>query len=59
MQEEGHRLSVEVSGGRGQRCVHVGVGVHPHDGKRPDGRCVSVDGADGQTEQEMIDAAVI
>lgn len=59
MQEEGHRLSVEVSGGRGQRCVDVGVGVNPQDGKRPDGGCVSVDGADGQTGQQMIDAAVI
>lgn len=56
MEEEGHRLSVEVSRGCGQRRVNVGVGVDPHDGQPPDRRGVAVDGADGQTERVQTEA---
>lgn len=52
MEEVGHGLSVDVSGGRGQRRVNVGVGVDPHDRQLPHCRGVTVDGADGQTEQQ-------
>lgn len=52
MEEVGHRLSVDVSSGCGQRRVDVSMGVHPHHLQRPDRRCVPVDGADGQTVQQ-------
>lgn len=46
-----HGLSVEVSCGRGQWRVDVGMGVDPHHAEPAHRRSVTVDGADGQAEE--------
>lgn len=51
MQQVGQRLPVEVARTRGERRVDVSVGVDPQDAQRPDGGPVTVDGADGETEE--------
>lgn len=51
VEKVGHGLSVDVPGGRAERRVDVGVGVHPHHAHAPPHRRrVAVDGADGQAE---------
>lgn len=54
MKEEGHGLPVDVPGECGQGCVDVSMGVDPHDRQLPDRCCVAVDGADGQTVQQVV-----
>lgn len=53
-----HGLSVDVSGGWGQRRVDVCVGVDPNDAQLADRRRVTVDGADGQTDGDKQRADV-
>lgn len=53
VEEVGHGLPVDVSGGRGQRRVDVGVGVDPHDAQLPDRRRVTVDRTNRQTDGHM------
>ena len=52
MEQVGHGLSVDVSRGRGQRRVDVGVSIDPNNAQLPDRHGVTVDGADRQTEPE-------
>lgn len=50
MEKVRHGLSVDVSSGRGQWRVDVGMSIDPHHAKLPDRRSVAMDGANGQTE---------
>lgn len=58
-EEVGHRLSVDVSSGRGQWRVDISVGVDPHDSKLPDCCRVTVDGANRQTDEQMSENRVL
>lgn len=54
-----HGLSVDVSSGRGQRRVDVGMSIDPHHAKLPDRRSVTMDGADGQTESHVTEGKLV